>query len=95
MHTASENRQLTNPLSTLIGFFQLYHIDYLRRELADFPEAGIGHVDEYPNGFSPWQVLMAYNHMLCLVEAAYRLYTDQQSLCVLNTSIQQPVEVAK
>jgi len=95
LHTASENKQLTNLSGTVIGFFKLYHIDYLPRELADFLEAGIGHVDEYPNGFSPWQALMAYNHALCLVEAAYRLYTDQPTQCVLNTLLQQPVQVAE
>lgn len=84
LHTASENKQPTNAFTDI---FQLYHIDYLQRKLADFLEAGIGHVDECPNGFSPWQAFMAYNHVLCLVEAAYRLYTDQQSQCVINTLI--------
>lgn len=95
LHLALDNQQLTNPSSPFIDLFQLCPIDYLRRELADFLEAGIGHDSVYPNGFSPWQAWMAYNHMLCLVEAAYRLYTDQQTQCVLNTSLQQPVEVAE
>jgi hypothetical protein len=85
LYIASENRQLTN-LSSHTDFFYQYPIDYLRRELADFLEAGIGHDGEYPNGFSPWQAWMAYNHILCLVEAAYRLYTDQQTQCVLHTA---------
>lgn len=95
LYHASENQQLTNLSGTVTGFFHQCPIDYLRRELADFLEAGIGHDSEYPNGFSPWQALMAYNHVLCLVEAAYRLYTDQQTQCVVNTPIQQPVLVAE
>jgi hypothetical protein len=94
LHLASENQQLTNPSSPFTDLFQSCPIDYLRRELADFLEAGIGHDSGYPNGFSPWQAWMVYNHILCLVEAAWRLYTDTQTQCVLNTSLQQPVEVA-
>lgn len=94
LHLASENQQLTK-LSSHTDFFQQCSIDYLRRELADFLEAGIGHDSGYPNGFSPWQAWMVYNHILCLVEAAWRLYTDTQTQCVLNTPIRQPVEVAK
>lgn len=91
LHLASENQQLTN----LTDFFLQCPIDYLRRELADFLEASIGLDSGYPNGFSPWQALMAYNHILCLVEAAWRLYTDMQTQCVINTSLQQPVVVVE
>ena len=94
LHLASDNQQLTNTSSPFTDLFQSCPIDYLRRELADFLEAGIGHDSVYPNGFSPWQAWMAYNHILCLVEAAWRLYTDTQTQCVLNTSLQQPGEVA-
>jgi hypothetical protein len=94
LHFASENQQLTNLSNPVTDFFLQCPIDYLRRELADFLEAGIGHDSGYPNGFSPWQAWMAYNHILCLMEAAWRLYTDTQTQCVLNTSLQQPVEVA-
>ena len=79
LYIASENQQLTN-LSSHTDFFHRCSIDYLRRELADFLEAGIGHDGEYPNGFTPWQAWMAYNHILCLVEAAYQLYTGKQTV---------------
>jgi hypothetical protein len=95
LYIASENRQLTVPSSPFTDLFELYRIDYIRRELADFLEAGISHDGQYPNGFSPWQAWTAYNHMLCLVEAAYRLYTGQQSQCVLNTPLPQPVQAAE
>jgi hypothetical protein len=90
----SENLLTTdqNPFpDSITDFFQQCPITYLRRELADFLEAGIGHDGVYPNSFSPWQAWMAYNHVLCLVEAAYRLYTDHLAQCVLNTSLQRPV----
>jgi hypothetical protein len=80
LYLASENKQLTNPSSPFTDFFLQCPIDFIRRELADFLEAGIGHVDECPNGFSSWQAWMANNHVLCLVEAAYRLYTDQHTM---------------
>jgi hypothetical protein len=93
LHLASENQHLTNLSNPVTDFFLQCPIDYLRRELADFMEAGIGHDSVYPNGFSSWQAWMAYNHILCLVEAAYRLYTDQQTQCVLNTPIPRPLKV--
>jgi hypothetical protein len=92
LHVAAESQQLTEPFTFITGFFQQCSIDYLRRELADFLEAGIGHDGAYPNGFSPWQAWMAHTHIRCLVEAAYRLYTDQQTQCVFNTSFQHPVQ---
>lgn len=92
LYIASENQQLMKPSTLFSDVFQPCPIDYIRRELADFLEAGIGHDGAYPNGFSPWQAWMTYNHILCLVEAAYQLYVDQQTQCVLNTLIQQPVD---
>ena len=77
LYIASENQQLTNPSSPY----------YMPREQIDFLESGIGHDSKYPNGFSPWQAIMVYTHVLCLVEAAYRLYTDQQTQRVLNSSL--------
>lgn len=94
LYIASENRQLMASSSLYSEFFQPCPIDYLRRELADFVEAGIGHDGVYPNGFSPWQAWMVYNHILCLVEAAYRLYTHMQTQCVLNTPHQQPTPLS-
>ena len=77
--------------STLIinEFFQQFTIDYLRRELCDFVEAGIGYEGNYPNGFSPWQAWMAYNHMLCLVEAAYQLYINQQMVPIHHSVVNE------
>ena len=72
------------PSTLYSDFFQPCPIDYVRRELADFLEAGIGHDGDYPNGFSPWQAWMTYNYILCLTEAAYRLSIDQQKQAVLD-----------
>jgi hypothetical protein len=58
-------------------------------------EAGIGHDGAYPTGFSPWHALMAYNHILCLIEAAYRLYSNQQTTCVLTTLSEQPIDLVE
>jgi hypothetical protein len=68
---------------------------YFVTTLQVFLEAGIGHDGAYPNGFSPWQAWMAYNHILCLVEAAYRLYSNQQTACVLTTLSRQPAQFAE
>lgn len=77
LHGISENEKLDNPSTIIVDFLRKCSIDYLRRELADFLEAGIGHDGTYPNGFSPWQAWMAYNHVLCLVEAANQLHITQ------------------
>jgi hypothetical protein len=84
LYIMSENRQLNNPTTLFTDFFQQCPINYIRRELADFLEAGIGHDGSYPNGFSPWQAWMAYNYIHCLTEAAYQLYIDQQKQAVLD-----------
>jgi hypothetical protein len=95
LYIASENQQLTNPSTLFSDFFQQYPIDYLRRELADFLEAGIGHDGAYPNGFSPWQALMAYNQVHCLMEATYQLYINLQMELVSSMFSQQPAELAE
>ena len=68
-------------------------MDYVRRELSDFMEAGIGYEGNYPNGFTPWQAWMSYNHMLCLTEAAYQLYINQQMQSVTNAFSKHTVEL--
>ncbi|HUP13318.1 MAG TPA: hypothetical protein VM187_13925, partial [Niastella sp.] len=60
LYIASENQQLMKPSTLDLDFFQQCPIDYVRRELADFLEAGIGHDGQYPNGFSPYQALLTY-----------------------------------
>ncbi|MBO9205117.1 MULTISPECIES: hypothetical protein [Niastella] len=66
--------QQANPMEVINGFFQLFSIEYARRELCDFIDAGIGYDGNYPDGFSPWLAWMTYNHIICLVEAAFQLY---------------------
>ncbi|OQP61234.1 hypothetical protein A3860_05850 [Niastella vici] len=85
--------QLADPSLVITSFFQQCPIEYTRRELADFLEAGIGYEGQYPNGFSPWQAWMVYNHILCLVEAAYQLYLNQQMQPVTHVLSQQIVEL--
>jgi hypothetical protein len=84
LYITSENQQLINPSTLFTDFFQQCPIDYIRRELADFLEAGIGYEGSYPNGFSPWQAWMTYNHLLCLTEAAYQRYINHQMQSVTN-----------
>lgn len=85
--------QLADPSLAITAFFQQCPIEYIRRELTDFLEAGIGYEGQYPNGFSPWQAWMAYNHILCLVEAAYQLYLNQQMQPVTQVLSQQMMEL--
>jgi hypothetical protein len=70
--------QLANPVQIVAAFFQQCSLDYVQRELCDFLDAGIGYDGSYPNGFTPWQAWMTYNHVLCLVEAAHQLYIHQE-----------------
>jgi len=87
--------QYADPDRVITAFFQQFPMEYVRRELADFLEAGIGYDGNYPNGFSPWQALMTYNHMLCLIEAAYRLYIDQQMQSVTDVLSRETAEAAE
>lgn len=67
-------KQLTDPKQVVTAFFQQFSIEYIRRELHDFLDAGIGYAGVYSNGFTPWQAWTCYNHVVCLVEGAWRLY---------------------
>jgi hypothetical protein len=69
------------------AFFNQFSIEYIRRELADFLEAGIGYEGQYPNGFTPWQAWMAYNNIQCLTEAAYQRYINQPQNCCFTESV--------
>jgi len=75
--------QLANPSQVITTFFQQCPLDYVRRELCDFLDAGIGYNGRYPNGFTPWQAWMTYNHVLCLVEAGYELNVNEEKNSVL------------
>ncbi|THU41185.1 hypothetical protein FAM09_03465 [Niastella caeni] len=93
LNLLAEDEQPADPSPVVTGFFQQCPIDYIRRELADFLEAGIGHDGSFPNGFSPWQAWMTYNHVLCLVEAAYQLYLNHQIQSVTNVRCLQMQEL--
>ena len=80
LHELSNNNQFSDLSTVVTGFFQHFSIEYIRRELADFLEAGIGHQGNYPDGFTPWLAWMTYNDILCLVEAAYQLYKTNRPL---------------
>lgn len=69
------------------SFFEQFSIEYTRRELADFLEAGIGYDGQYPNGFTPWQAWMTYNNIQCLTEAAYQRYINQHQYCCATKSV--------
>jgi hypothetical protein len=68
-------KQVADPGQVVVGFFQQFSIEYVRRELCDFLDAGLGYAGVYPNGFTPWQAWMCYNHVVCLVEGAYQCTT--------------------
>lgn len=70
----SSEVQLVEPRQVVAAFFKQFSIEYIRRELHDFLDAGVGYAGVYPNGFTPWQAWMVYNHAVCLVEAAWRVY---------------------
>jgi hypothetical protein len=70
--------QFASPTLVIAAFFQQFSQEYIRRELCDFLEAGIGYDGSYPNDFSPWLAWMAYNHVLCLVEAGRGMYGTKQ-----------------
>ncbi|WP_133053854.1 hypothetical protein [Niastella yeongjuensis] len=82
LYIMEKSQQFANPSSLFTDFFQQCPIDYVRRELADFLEAGVGYNGAYPNGFTPWQAWMTYNHVLCLIEASYQLYSNQHMQAV-------------
>ena len=82
LHGMAENSPFDGLPPVITGFFSLFSIEYIRRELIDFLEAGIGYAGNYPDGFTPWQAWMTYNHVLCLVEAAYQLCTMQKDQAV-------------
>ncbi|OQP42770.1 hypothetical protein A4H97_11435 [Niastella yeongjuensis] len=75
LHLTTE--QQANPTEVLHEFFTVFTIDYVRRELCDFLDAGIGYDGDYPDGFTPWLAWMTYNHINCLMEAAFQLYFVQ------------------
>lgn len=85
--------QQANLSGVINAFFQQFSMDYIRRELCDFLEAGIGYEGAYPNGFTPWQAWMTYNYILCLTEAAYQRYINQQMQSISNVLSQQVVEL--
>lgn len=76
-----------NPCITVSNFFKKFSIEYIRRELADFLEAGIGYEGNYPNGFTPWQAWLTYNNIQCLTEAAYQLHLNQQQNFIAIESV--------
>lgn len=81
--------QLTNPKQVITSFFQQCSLEYVRRELCDFLDAGIGYDGTYPNGFTPWQAWMTYNQVLCLVETGWWLYGCKQEQAGAAILVQQ------
>ncbi|OQP59255.1 hypothetical protein A3860_38025 [Niastella vici] len=79
--------QSANPSQVITAFFQQCPVEYVHRELCDFLDAGLGYDGgSFPNGFTPWQAWMAYNHVLCLVEAGYQLYVNKEGMIALAAS---------
>lgn len=68
--------QLANPEIIVKDFCRRFSIEYTRRELWRFLEAGVNLAGNYPKGFCPGIALMSYNYVICLIEAAYCLKWD-------------------
>jgi hypothetical protein len=65
--------QIVNPLQVVIAFRQKFSVEYVRRELWHFLEAGVIHSGDFPNEFAPGYALMAYDFMSCVTEASFNL----------------------
>lgn len=68
--------QVNNPMQIVKDFKNRFQIEYTRRELWHFLEAGVSLAGNYPKGFAPGFALMCYDFMSCLTEAAYCLSED-------------------
>lgn len=69
-------KQLANPMSVVNDFCKKFPVEYTRRELWDFLEAGVSLWGNYPTGFCPGFALFCYDKLSCLTEAAYCLNGD-------------------
>ena len=62
--------QLANPHSVIDEFKKQFPIEYIRRELWHFLEAGVNYTGDFPKGFAPGYALMCYDYLSCLTEAS-------------------------
>jgi hypothetical protein len=65
--------QKENPMPVIIDFFKQFPITYVRRELWDWCSAGISYTGTFPESMTCDTVLITYESVLCLVEAAVQL----------------------
>lgn len=69
--------QADNPRQLILSFFNQYSILYIRRELADWLEAGIDYEGKIPGGILKRHIYSTHKDVLCLVEAAYFLIQEE------------------
>lgn len=62
-----------NPKQLIELFFSKYAIEHVRRELADWLEAGIDYESSIPGGIAKRHIFSTHKDISCLVEAAYYL----------------------
>ena len=66
-----------NPMLAVKKFFSTFSIQHSRRELWDWKHAGISYGPPYPDDMNEVQVLITYEDVECLIEAAYALYLKE------------------
>lgn len=74
-----EDDEIAHPEKVIAAFYEKFSIDYVRRELRDFLDAGVGYDGTYPNRFTPWMALMTYEYTVCITEAAWVLHSTLTS----------------
>jgi hypothetical protein len=76
LYTKGGNDKLVdNPLGKIADFFQAFSIEYVRKELYDWYEAGIACDQPLLDRHTHMVILMTYEYVLCLVEVAHSLHT--------------------
>jgi hypothetical protein len=74
------DEQTANPKLTVTDFCKKYPVEYTRRELWHFLEAGVSLATDYPKDFCPGFALISYDYVSCLTEAAYCLNREKGDL---------------
>lgn len=66
-----------NPKQLIKAFFHQFSIEHIRREFADWLEAGIDYEGHIPDGITKRHIFSTHKDVVCLVEAAYYLMQEE------------------
>jgi hypothetical protein len=66
------DKQADNPNDVLYSFFKKFSMPYIRQELKDWLQAGIDVDESDPVQLKAIKVLLTFNDLECLLEAAYQ-----------------------